>query len=663
MSANEWKGEGAVEEGVWVDDESDEEVEISLEAELTGLGGAASSGAPSSSDHVAERAEEALVRPVSAFTSAFTNAKPGMEGVDKDKVKRVVHQISKDSSHFHNETRKENAVEERIRAMQKRWAELGRGGVELSAVRDAVERRVAVLEAGRDLSHTWIHVDMDAFFAAVHELERPELKTLPVAVGGVSMISTANYEARKHGVRSAMPGFIAKKLCPQLVFVTPDFEKYTRYAALTREVFKRYDCDFDAASLDEAYLEISDHLRTRPSGMTPTEVADEIRAAVQENTGGLTCSAGVAPTRRLAKVCSDMNKPNGTKVVGPDRGEVMRLLEDLPTRKIGGIGKVQERVLAAFGIVTCSELFRERVLVAALFTPSAAAFLLETSLGVGSEHRPPRAPEGAPQRKSLSQERTFTPTADRRVLEAKMTSLAQEVAAGLIKEGLRARTVTVKLKRATFEIVSRQMALQGGYTDDVDTLVAAGLRLLRGESSSSLSSSFGPVRLLGFKVSHFEGGEDDKDAAHIRATRSAAGQMRIDKLLLTSMAGIGTCGFEGTCGGGGSEFSGEVELYDEDDDKVEDVRATYLCLECGRNVPVTSRDEHGDWHFARALQRVEDNADAAPSRAALVSSPGGRRGGGSGGLGGGRKTNKSKKGSRAQTTLYSMLGPTKRNFK
>ena len=261
MSATEWEreGEGAFHDRVWGDDDCcDDEapLDVSLEAELSGLGtdhqrphGAISSpGAPfSSSDHAAAavQVEEVSARPVSAFTSAFTNAKAGMEGVDKDKVKRVVHEMSKDSSHFHNETRKENAVEERIRAMQKRWNELrGRRGQrqradnddgdinnaseyvdnsELSAVRAAVERRVAVLEAGRDLSHTWIHVDMDAFFAAVHELERPELKTLPVAVGGISMISTANYEARKHGVRSAMPGFIAKKLCPNLVFVAPDF--------------------------------------------------------------------------------------------------------------------------------------------------------------------------------------------------------------------------------------------------------------------------------------------------------------------------------------------------------------------------------------------------------------------------------------------------------
>ena len=154
----------------------------------------------------------------SAFTSAFTNAKAGMEGVDREKVKRIVHEMSKDSSHFHNESRKEQAVEDRIREMRKRWAELCNnnnsggsssssrgGGDQLSAVRQAVGERVAVLEAGRNLTKTWIHVDMDAFFAAVHELERPELRLLPLAVGGMSMISTANYTARKFGVRSAMP--------------------------------------------------------------------------------------------------------------------------------------------------------------------------------------------------------------------------------------------------------------------------------------------------------------------------------------------------------------------------------------------------------------------------------------------------------------------------
>lgn len=614
--------------------------EVSLEAELSGL----IDQRGENTDEDATAAVEAV--PTSAFfafTSAFTNAKAGMSGVNFEEVKRVVHAMSKDSAHYNHQAKQELAVETRIRAMQKRWADVRSSSSELSFLRDAVEKRMVVLEAKRNLSKTWIHVDMDAFFAAVHMLERPELKDVPMAVGGMSMICTANYVARRFGVRSAMPGFIAKKLCPRLVFVEPDFEKYRRYAALTREVFRSFDADFDAGSLDEAFLEISAYMN-RTGTSSPDAVAAELRTAVREKTGGLTCSAGVAPTRRLAKVCSDVNKPNGQKVIAADRGEVMELLAELPVRKIGGIGKVQERVLAAFGITTVGELLRERVLIAALFTPAAAQLLLEISLGVGSEHRPEGAPEGAPQRKSLSQERTFSPTSDRRVIEATVTSLAAEMAAGLVEKGLRARTVTIKLKRATFEVIQRQTVLPS-FTNDVEGLTSTALRLLRGEFPT------GPLRLVGIKASQFEGG----DGGLNDAAQTSAGQLRIDKLLTTATAeGSNVSAFIAeeakqspraqTAGSGSAPGVGEGIAV-----------ATYLCLECGRVVPKATRTEHDDWHFARSLQR-EDTL-LAPSAAAARGTSGKR--GGNRGRGSGARH----KSSSAQTTLHSLLGPRKQGFK
>lgn len=615
--------------------------EVSLEAEGSGL----SDPRKENTDKDASAAVAAVpTSAVSAFNSAFTNAKAGMSGVNFEEVKRVVHAMSKDSAHYNHQTKQELAVETRIRAMQKRWVEVRSSSSELSFLRDAVEKRMVILEAKRNLSKTWIHVDMDAFFAAVHMLEQPELKDVPMAVGGMSMISTANYVARRFGVRSAMPGFIAKKLCPHLVFVKPDFEKYRHYAALTREVFRSFDADFDAGSLDEAYLEISAYMN-RTGTSSPDAVAAALRVAVREKTGGLTCSAGVAPTRRLAKVCSDVNKPDGQKVIAADRREVMELLAELPVRKVGGIGKVQERVLAAFDITTVGGLLRERVLIAALFTPAAAQFLLEISLGVGSEHRPEGAPEGAPQRKSLSQERTFSPTSDRRVIEATVMSLAAKVAAGLVEEGLRARTVTIKLKRATFEVVQRQTVLPS-FTNDVTRLTSTALRLLMGEFPT------GPLRLVGIKASQFEGGDGGLDDA----AQTGAGQLHIDKLLTTATAeGSHISAFTAqeakqspraqTAGSGSAAGVAEGIAV-----------ATYLCLECGRVVPKATRTEHDDWHFARSLQR-EDTL-LAPSAAAAAGGTSGKRGGNRGRGGGARH-----KSSSAQATLHSLLGATKQGFK
>ncbi|MQM06902.1 hypothetical protein Taro_039731 [Colocasia esculenta] len=140
---------------------------------------------------------------------------------------------------------------------------------------------------------------MDAFYAAVETLENPSLKGKPLAVGSMSMICTANYEARKFGVRAAMPGFIARKLCPNLVFVPTNFDKYSYYSEMTRKVFRRYDPCFIATSLDEAYLNITDICKER--GVSSQEVAEQLRNTIYVETG-LTCSAGVAPNRLLAKV-------------------------------------------------------------------------------------------------------------------------------------------------------------------------------------------------------------------------------------------------------------------------------------------------------------------------------------------------------------------------
>ncbi|GJN24066.1 hypothetical protein PR202_gb11779 [Eleusine coracana subsp. coracana] len=192
---------------------------------------------------------------------------------------------------------------------------------------EVAETKMLELEASRDLSKIWLHTDMDAFYSAVETLENPSLKGKPLAVGSMSMIATASYEARKFGVRAAMPGFIGRKLCPGLVFVPPKFERYTHYSELTR----RYDPNFIATSLDEAYLNITNTCIER--GITGEEVADELRAAIHQETG-LTCSAGVAPNRMIAKVCSDINKPNGQFILPNDREAVLTFVSTLPIRKL-----------------------------------------------------------------------------------------------------------------------------------------------------------------------------------------------------------------------------------------------------------------------------------------------------------------------------------------
>jgi len=178
-----------------------------------------------------------------------------MEGVDKEKVQKVIYEMSKGSKYFENEQRKEALTKQKIEHLRAQCATLTDN--DISHFQKVAERKMLELEASRDLSKIWLHTDMDAFYAAVETLEDPSLKGKPLAVGSMSMITTASYEARKFGVRAAMPGFIGCKLCPGLVFVRPNFERYTHYNELTRKVFQRYDPSFIATSLDEAYLNIT----------------------------------------------------------------------------------------------------------------------------------------------------------------------------------------------------------------------------------------------------------------------------------------------------------------------------------------------------------------------------------------------------------------------
>ena len=219
------------------------------------------------------------------------------------------------------------------------------------------------------------------FYAAVEMRDDPSLVTKPLAVGGNSMICTANYIARKYGVRSAMPGFIGRKLCPQLVFVPPNFKKYEYVGNQIRQIIAEYDANYESHSLDEVYFDLTAYVQSKltstanttasssstlPSacdGSASTSIADrrrvaaetlnEIRMRITHDTGGLTCSAGLANNCRLAKICADINKPNGQYELPPTREAVLSFLDTLPTRKVGGVGKVTEKILADLGKFVC----------------------------------------------------------------------------------------------------------------------------------------------------------------------------------------------------------------------------------------------------------------------------------------------------------------------
>ncbi|CAI6080647.1 unnamed protein product [Clonostachys chloroleuca] len=374
--------------------------------------------------------------------------KAGQDKVDQTKVSEIIYNASKGSKFFNREELRDKVLSQKIERILARKRRLEK----LDLTRDLrnADRLLAELEATRDLSQHIVHVDCDAFYAAVEQLERPELKDVPFAVGG-GVLTTCNYVARQFGCRSGMAGFVAKKLCPQLVLLKPNFQKYSAKANEVREVLVDYDPRFESASVDEAYLNITEYCREH--NMEPAEVVEQMRREVHEKTQ-VTVSAGIAANAKLAKICSNMNKPNGQFLLPNERGAIMVFMRDLPTRKVNGIGRVLERELLEIGVKTCGDIFAERQYLYQLFGEKAYDFLLRIYLGLG---RTSIQPAEEYERKSVGTERTFSDLSDPAKLREKLRSIAEELEKDMKRAECKGRTLCLKVKLHTFEVLTRQV--------------------------------------------------------------------------------------------------------------------------------------------------------------------------------------------------------------
>ncbi|KAJ6262285.1 hypothetical protein Dda_3092 [Drechslerella dactyloides] len=378
--------------------------------------------------------------------------KPGQDNVDQARVADIIFHASKGSRYFANESRKDSALTRRIDRILARKAALDKSPLALAADEKLADDLIASLEASRDLSQTVVHVDCDAFYASVEELDRPELRDVPMAVGK-GVLTTCNYQARKFGCRSGMAGHIALKLCPQLVFLPLNFQKYSAKAKEVRHVLARYDDRFEAASCDEAYLNITAYVARH--NVTPDAAVDRMRREVLEH-AKITVSAGIAPNARLAKICSNQNKPNGQFRVVGERAEVMAFITALPVRKVNGIGRVFERELDAVGIKTCGDIYPMRGYLLKLFGQKAYEFLLSASLGLGrTEIRP--AEEYI--RKSIGSESTFRDCEGSAPLRDRLRKTAESLEEDLVAADLQGRTLALKVKLHTYEEAIRQKPL------------------------------------------------------------------------------------------------------------------------------------------------------------------------------------------------------------
>ncbi|KAF4121745.1 DNA polymerase kappa [Geosmithia morbida] len=374
--------------------------------------------------------------------------KAGQDKVNQNKVSEIIYNASKGSKFFNREEARDKVLTQKIEQLLDRKKQLDNH--DLSCELRRVDRLLAELESTRDLTQYVVHVDCDAFYAAVEQLERPELKDVPFAVGG-GVLTTCNYLARQFGCRSGMAGFVAKKLCPNLVLIKPNFEKYTAKAREIREVLAVYDPHFEGASIDEAYLNITEYCIEK--NVDPIETVDKLRREVHEKSQ-VTVSAGIAANSKLAKICSNMNKPNGQYVLPHDRSAIMKFMHELPTRKAGGIGRVLERELLEIGVKTCGDLYEYRQYLQPLFGEKTSAFLLNCYLGLG---RTKIQPAEDYERRSIGTERTFGELSDPEKVREKLRSTAEDLEKDMKRAECKGRTICLKVKLHTFEVFTRQV--------------------------------------------------------------------------------------------------------------------------------------------------------------------------------------------------------------
>uniref|UniRef100_A0A915NIS7 DNA polymerase kappa n=1 Tax=Meloidogyne floridensis TaxID=298350 RepID=A0A915NIS7_9BILA len=431
----------------------------------------------------------------------YCGDKAGMASLDMNRIKRII--ADNTGQDFqHHERQVEKQVEERIK--NKCEMLLYATNEQLKRLEEEADSVAIKMEEHRSINRFWVHIDMDAFYASVECRDNPELRTVPMAVGGDAMLATSNYLARKFGVRSAMPGFIAKKLCPDLVIVPCDMHKYIRESNIVRSIFQYYDPNMFMGGLDEAYLDLTDFVGQRifpvkckrirytgdcicrlplissnnqnisedaervviicnrcnkeriaiidyiVFGTGLDDIVNQIRFEVEQLTG-LTCSAGIATNKMLAKICTDLNKPNGQFYLEADRYKIIDFMNSLKIRKVPGIGPKCEAVLKSIGVEKCSDLFEKRAKIRYIFTNLHSEWLLKVSLGLDAWEI-----DKVSNQKSAGIGRSFTPKQNFTELCQILYKLCRKLIKSLPSSRIvGGRSATLSIKFATFDYITR----------------------------------------------------------------------------------------------------------------------------------------------------------------------------------------------------------------
>ena len=374
---------------------------------------------------------------------------------------------------------------------------------------------------------TLLHVDMDAFFASVELLHHPEWRGRPLVVGSGpherGVVSTCSYEARRYGIRSAMPSRTAYALCPHAVFTPPHMELYQAVSDRVFEIFSHYTPYVEGVSIDEAFLDVTGSLHLH--GGDPVRLGEALRAEVRR-TCGVTCSVGIAPNRLLAKIGSEENKPDGLTLMPFEPEAVARFLAPKPVGILWGVGRKTLEALRPYGIATCGDVQRLGVArLASILGATAAETLAAYSFGRADD----RVHWEPGEEKSVSREHTFdTDETDREAVRRKLLELVGEVGVRFRRETRWARTARLKLRDASFETITRQMPFPQPARDDI-AFRAAALALFDAALPPARPRGSRAIRLVGFGVANLQDHPGD-DAPRLFDLPDDAARRRRERL-------------------------------------------------------------------------------------------------------------------------------------
>ena len=422
----------------------------------------------------------------------FTAEKAGMQGLNREEINKIITEATKNS----RMSKKNQEDLERMKEDAEKTIQLvnafHKNEILYNQIKQLADAKIHQIRNERRLDKIWVHIDMDMFFAQVEIRDDPSLANIPMAVGSTAMISTSNYIARKFGVRSAMPGFLALRLCPTLKIIPGDFHKYSRESKKIMSVVEKYDPNYEQMGCDEAYIDLTSYCSEKKA-TTETEVIEIVKQIKKEiyDVTLLTCSCGIGCNKTLAKICSDYNKPNGIYYLKFEPETIENFVKELNIRKIPFIGQKTEQRLNLIGIYKCKDLLERYIDLFYLYDETRFEFFISSALGIGSYFHS----EVQEEAKSISRGESFRMTSDLTIIKEKFIQLAKKVFKDMQRDEVLCKTLSIETIDLT-ERKSLRCQTRDKEYDSEDDIINVGWSIL-----TELLEKGKKIRMIRVKVS------------------------------------------------------------------------------------------------------------------------------------------------------------------